>query len=34
MTGVLLAAAGTILMAHDRKDRTLWFRRGAQHQQR
>jgi hypothetical protein len=29
MTGVLLAATGTILMAHDWKDRPLWFERGA-----
>ncbi len=27
-TGVLLAATGTILMAHDWKDRPLWFERG------
>ena len=28
MTGVVLAATGTILMAHDWKDRPLWFERG------
>jgi hypothetical protein len=27
-TGALLAATGTLLMAHDWKDRPLWFRRG------
>ena len=28
MGGVLLAAAGTALMLHDWKDRSLWFRLG------
>ena len=28
MTGALLAALGTLLMAHDWKDRPLWFQRG------
>ena len=28
LTGVLLALAGTVLMAHDWKDRPLWFERG------
>jgi hypothetical protein len=28
-TGVLLAVFGTALMAHDWKDRPVWFRRGA-----
>jgi len=28
MTGVLLAATGTILMVHDWKDRPVWFERG------
>ena len=28
-TGLLLAVAGTALMAHDWKDRPLWFRPGA-----
>ena len=32
LTGVLLAAAGTALMAHDWKDRPMWFERGAGHQ--
>lgn len=27
-TGVLLAATGALLMAHDWKDRPLWFERG------
>lgn len=26
--GLLLAVAGTVLMAHDRKDHSLWFERG------
>ncbi len=30
--GMLLAAAGAALMAHDWKDRPLWFRRGWQDQ--
>ena len=30
MTGALLTAAGTLLMAHDWKDRPIWFRRGPQ----
>lgn len=29
LTGVALALAGTVLMAHDWKDRPLWFQRGA-----
>jgi hypothetical protein len=29
MTGALLALAGTLLMAHDWKDRPIWFQRGA-----
>ncbi len=28
-TGVLLAATGTLLMAHDWKDRPRWFERGS-----
>ena len=28
LTGVLLALAGTVLMAHDWKDRPYWFQRG------
>ena len=32
LTGVLLAAAGTVLMAHDWKDRPMWFERGAGNQ--
>jgi hypothetical protein len=28
-TGLLLALFGTVLMAHDWKDRPVWFRRGA-----
>ena len=28
MTGALLAATGTLLMAHDWKDRPMWFQRG------
>jgi hypothetical protein len=28
MTGALLAALGAALMAHDWKDRPMWFRRG------
>jgi len=28
LTGVLMAATGTILMVHDWKDHPLWFRRG------
>jgi hypothetical protein len=31
-TGALLVAAGSLLMAHDWKDRTLWFARGWQDQ--
>jgi hypothetical protein len=27
-TGALLAAVGAVLMAHDWKDRTIWFQRG------
>ncbi len=29
-TGVMLLALGTILVAHDWRDRTRWFERGAQ----
>ena len=29
LTGFLFAAAGIALMAHDWKDRPLWFQRGA-----
>lgn len=32
MTGALLAAAGALLMLHDRKDHSLWFQRGPQRQ--
>ena len=32
MTGALLAAAGTALMAHDIKDLAMWFQRGPQNQ--
>ena len=28
LTGVLLALAGTALMLHDWKDRSMWFERG------
>jgi hypothetical protein len=28
MTGVLLALAGSLLMVHDWKDRSIWFERG------
>ena len=31
-TGALLAAFGLVLMAHDWKDRTIWFERGRQFQ--
>lgn len=31
LTGVILAAAGTMLMLHDWKDRYEWFRRGSGH---
>ena len=31
-TGILLAAVGCALVAHDWRDRPLWFRRGAQEQ--
>ena len=30
LTGIALAAAGLILIAHDWKDRSAWFRRGPQ----
>ena len=30
LTGVALAAAGLVLIAHDWKDRSVWFRRGPQ----
>jgi hypothetical protein len=30
LTGIALAAAGLILMAHDWKDRSVWFRLGRQ----
>jgi hypothetical protein len=29
-TGVLLAAVGAVLVAHDWKDRPVWFARGTQ----
>jgi hypothetical protein len=29
-TGLVLALAGTLLMAHDWKDRAVWFARGRQ----
>jgi hypothetical protein len=29
LTGALLAAAGIALMAHDRRDRSIWFRLGS-----
>ena len=29
-TGIVLAAVGAALVAHDWKDRPLWFERGAQ----
>ncbi len=29
LTGALLAAAGIALMAHDRRDRAIWFRLGS-----
>jgi len=29
-TGVMLAAVGVALVAHDWKDRPIWFQRGAQ----
>jgi hypothetical protein len=28
-TGALLGLVGLVLMAHDWRDRTVWFRRGA-----
>jgi hypothetical protein len=28
LAGALLAATGTLLMAHDWKDRPIWFQRG------
>jgi hypothetical protein len=31
-TGILLAALGAALVAHDWKDRPVWFERGAQQQ--
>jgi hypothetical protein len=30
LTGVMLAAAGLALMAHDWRDRSFWFSRGPQ----
>jgi hypothetical protein len=30
LTGALLATTGALLMAHDWKDRPLWFARGPQ----
>jgi hypothetical protein len=30
LTGVALAAAGLVLIAHDWKDRSVWFRLGRQ----
>ncbi len=32
LTGALLAGAGMALMAHDWRDRSIWFARGHQHQ--
>lgn len=32
LTGALLATTGALLMAHDWKDRPLWFARGPQRQ--
>ena len=32
-TGIVLAALGAALVAHDWKDRPVWFQRGAQQQQ-
>lgn len=32
LTGALLAGAGMALMIHDRRDRSIWFARGHQHQ--
>ena len=29
-TGIILAAVGAVLVAHDWKDRPVWFARGAQ----
>jgi hypothetical protein len=29
LTGALLTAAGIALMAHDRRDRAIWFRLGS-----
>ena len=29
LTGALLTAAGIALMAHDRRDRSIWFRLGS-----
>jgi hypothetical protein len=31
-TGIVLAAVGAALVAHDWKDRPVWFQRGAQQQ--
>lgn len=31
-TGIVLAALGAALVAHDWKDRPVWFQRGAQQQ--
>ena len=33
-TGIVLAAVGAALVAHDWKDRPVWFQRGAQQQPR
>jgi hypothetical protein len=30
LTGIALVLAGGVLMAHDWKDRSVWFKRGAQ----
>ena len=30
LTGIALVLAGGVLMAHDWKDRSVWFRRGPQ----
>ena len=32
LTGVVLASAGMALMAHDWRDRSIWFARGPQDQ--
>ena len=32
LTGVFLASAGMALIAHDWRDRSIWLKRGHQHQ--